>query len=321
MQATRAEGCKQPFAARTHKVAYPLGNETAQSDVCSFLSLAAWLTRHAPDLRGAPRVVYQALSQLHNAGNCCPSKAELQLLTNTSPNTLSDALAVLQAQHFVELDVGAGRGGRNVYRLMRGPWGQAVDPAAPNLDPPQVLGGGAPPRYCPPLKGSENQLKEQGAAPPRVPSTEQEELAAARAEMALSLAALDTAPIVTDNPARPSVDLPAVARGSGPPVQPSHRPSSPRGISSTRAPLIARSTHDALCKKYGVKATTDLGRKFCESRWRAPGAAEAACRILLCRSARNPWAYVDQLYPSAIAAAGEALEALAREAPLRAGAG
>lgn len=80
---------------------------------------------------------------------------------------------------------------------------------------------------------------------------------------------------------------------------------------------ISQPTLLALIAALGTDQVVALERGFCDSRWRAPGVAESACRLLLKRMQRKrvqyPRAYVEELYAEALERAPQCAELLERE--------
>jgi len=137
---------------------------SSASPTTSYLGLSFWLTKHHPGLKRSERDVYVALSQFANAGNARPTKRELRMATGLSENAVDEAVRALRRTGW--LTVLTESGGKNVYRLQRGPW---LDP----VDPPHGLEGVPPPRTGGALKasvkadsalGNSNQLKHTQAA-------------------------------------------------------------------------------------------------------------------------------------------------------------
>ena len=173
MQATRVEGCKQPFETATGYKTFQTRDDSPNRDR-SYLALGFWLSRCHPDLSHAQREVYVAIGQLANAGNRSPTKREIRMASGYHETAVDLAVQELRAQGF--LGVHERRGQPSVYTMLRGPWVvenapandvAPVDIPAPEEAPPPAATGGTPPGPRGALKGSKNSEKQQ-APPPRV---------------------------------------------------------------------------------------------------------------------------------------------------------
>lgn len=288
------------------------------------LELSRWALRHAPGLSKSAYDAFIWLGQCINSGNDQPSKRELGEHMRRSPNIVTEALRELRCAGLCAAEVIPGS--RSRYTLLRGPWEKVVenDPQVPvtpvdkivPLDrPPPATGAGTPPSHGEPIKQAKQELSEpeRPAAALGVLPTEEEEIRAARAELSAALGA----PALAVTPAIPET-LPSLAVGrvvpGKVPDRPPPRPSAPRGISKASGATLTQPTLLALLTLHGTAKVQALERTFCGSRWRAPGVAEAACRLLLRRRAvRSPKDYVESLYPEALAHAAACAEDLELE--------